>query len=251
MSVRDQCYLISVSKIVFSFLILCVLLLILLSFSGTILVYILPDEELQSTRIHGGQSIMTLVNALNVDKERSISTWFSSMILSLSGLISASIGFIHLRLKIKRGFHWISIGIIFFYISMDESLGIHEIAIDPFREITQAGGIFYFAWIIPALLILVILAIVYKRFIFDLPAMTRNLLLISAAVYLGGAIGMEMVGGYYLESNNEEVDFIYSVIVTVEEFMELMGTSIYIYALLRHIETSRCFGIFLQRRIDS
>ncbi len=243
MLARDQCYLISVSKIVFSFLILCVLILILLSFLGTILVYILPDEELQS--------IMKLINALNVDRERSIPTWFSSMILSLSGLISASIGFIHLRLKIRRGFHWISIGIIFFYISLDESLAIHEVAILPLRETTQAGGIFYYAWIIPALPILVILAIVYKRFIFDLPAMTRKLLLISASVYFGGAIGMEMVGGYYIDSNNEEMDFIYSVIVTVEEFMELMGASIYIYALLRHIETSRCFGIFLQRRIDS
>jgi len=62
---------------------------------------------------------------------------------------------------------------------------------------------------------------------------------------------MEMAGGYYYESSNEKVDLTYSVLATIEEFMEMIGVSIFIYGLLRHIETSPYFEIFLKRRTNN
>lgn len=199
----------------------------------------------------GEKNIVLLYNIFFVDKENNIPSWFSSISLFVSGLLSLAIGYIYLKLKIANGFYWISIGIVFFYLSLDEDVQVHEYSIASIREATQAGGIFYFSWIIPALIIIVVFSFIYGRFIFALPTTIRRILLTSAAVYLGGAIGMEMAGGYYYESSNEKVDLTYSVLATIEEFMEMIGVSIFIYGLLRHIETSPYFEIFLKRRTNN
>ena len=57
----------------------------------------------------------------------------------------------------------------------------------------------------------------------------------SAAIFLTGAIGFEGIGGFYREKN-AEFDVMYLFITTIEETLELTGTSLFIYSLLRYLQ---------------
>jgi hypothetical protein len=55
---------------------------------------------------------------------------------------------------------------------------------------------------------------------------------LSAAIYLFAAIGLEMISGKYLVMRNESKDFVWILMVTLEESMELLGLIILVYAIL-------------------
>ncbi|NER04565.1 MAG: hypothetical protein F6K17_19105, partial [Okeania sp. SIO3C4] len=48
---------------------------------------------------------------------------------------------------------------------------------------------------------------------------------------VGGGIGMEMIGGYYAYLYDTK-NFFYEILVTIEEFLEMLGVVVFIYALL-------------------
>lgn len=56
----------------------------------------------------------------------------------------------------------------------------------------------------------------------------------AAAIYLGGAIGIELLGGYYAELYGDK-NFTYSMIQTVEETLEIAGILFLIDALLKKL----------------
>jgi hypothetical protein len=60
-------------------------------------------------------------------------------------------------------------------------------------------GFPHFAWVIPYSLLVLVLGIVYLRFLMDLPPGTRRRFLIAAMPYLAPALGMEMIGGAYCQ----------------------------------------------------
>ena len=54
-------------------------------------------------------------------------------------------------------------------------------------------------------------------------------------LYIGGALGMEMVGSYYAELEGQQ-HLTYALLTSLEEAMEMMGTVVFIYGLLFYIE---------------
>jgi hypothetical protein len=58
---------------------------------------------------------------------------------------------------------------------------------------------------------------------------------ISGFVYVLGAIGFEMVGGWYFEAHNDKPDLVYELITMVEESLEMIGLVTFIYALMVYI----------------
>jgi hypothetical protein len=57
---------------------------------------------------------------------------------------------------------------------------------------------------------------------------------VAATLLIGGAIGIELVGGRYAELHGSE-HLTYSMIVTLEESLEMAGVIVFIYALLKYI----------------
>ena len=58
----------------------------------------------------------------------------------------------------------------------------------------------------------------------------RKRFLVAATVYVGGALGMELPLGYWTDLHGDE-NFVYSMIDLVEESMEMIGASLFLYAL--------------------
>ncbi len=157
-----------------------------------------------------------------------LSLFFCSIILLLIGLVKKNV-------KDKFYLHWIILSIIFMILSLDDSCQLHEQSIRPLRCFFNSSGIFYFAWAIPAILLLFFLFFSYLKFIKNLPTKTRILFLFSGSIYITGAIGGEFVGGYYLSSCNLEVNLVYKLIANLEEIFEMIGILSFVYTLLDYI----------------
>jgi hypothetical protein len=57
-----------------------------------------------------------------------------------------------------------------------------------------------------------------------------------AALYIGGAIGMEMLGGYLAYTTGMK-SVSYLIVTTLEESLEMLGIVVFIHALISYIKT--------------
>ena len=121
--------------------------------------------------------------------------------------------------------------------AFDEGSSIHELLIMPIRGLIGENlpGFLLFTWIIPGIVIILVVAFFYLRFILSLPKQTKVMILISGFIYLGGLIGMEMLGGNYANLKGIH-NLPYNIFVTIEESLEMTGLVLFIYALLDYLE---------------
>ena len=129
--------------------------------------------------------------------------------------------------------------IIFLFLSIDEGFQIHENIGDITENYIDSTGFLYFPWVVPYGFAVIVFILVYLKFTLDLPKRTAVLFILSGTVYLTGAIVFDMLGGR--EADLHGFDSItYCILYTIEEFLEMIGVVVLIYALLSYIE--RQFG---------
>lgn len=58
---------------------------------------------------------------------------------------------------------------------------------------------------------------------------------LAAVIYVGGALGFEMIGGYVRSNISDGLK--YSLFVMLEESFEMLGASVAIYALLHNLRS--------------
>jgi hypothetical protein len=134
----------------------------------------------------------------------------------------------------RYGRHWAGLALVFLFLALDEAAAVHEQLIDPVRDALGTGGALLHAWIVPYGIALGLLLVGYVPFLRSLPRRTFRLMLLSGAIYVGGAIGMEMVGGYAWDRHPVRgVPII--AIMALEETLEMVGLAIFAYALLDYV----------------
>lgn len=170
----------------------------------------------------------------DLDQEANIPTYFSSFILLISATLFTLIGLMKRRTKGQFAQHWVGLGMIFLFMSLDETAVLHEKFIPIFKEWLHPQGIFFFGWVILALPLVAITALIYLRFFLHLPTKYKILIFISIAVYLTGVLGTEMIGGWFAEYIGESNPF-YNVLTTFEESLEPIGIITLIYTLLQYL----------------
>ncbi|SFF91808.1 hypothetical protein [Pontibacter chinhatensis] len=175
-----------------------------------------------------------IIPQFELDMERNIPTYFSSFILLLSSVLLFAVAELKRKQQDKHVWHWRLLSGIFLYMSMDESAGVHEMLIYPLRENFQLTGIFYFSWVIVGGLLVLGLGLYYLPFLFSLSARMRNGLMLAGVVYVSGALGVELFGGYYSDAYGEN-NFTYGLITTVEESLELAGVLMLMTVLYKHL----------------
>jgi hypothetical protein len=175
-----------------------------------------------------------VVSWLDLDAEQSIPTFYSSATLLFCSLLFAIVT-IAKKKSGEQYVYWLGLALIFLFLSVDEALMVHELLIDKVRSTMRTSGIFYFAWVIPYSIALIIFLLVYVKFLYNLPSKTRILFIISGLIYVTGAIGIELIGGRYSELHGYNVT--YFVITTIEELLEMTGIVILIYTLMSYIDS--------------
>jgi hypothetical protein len=172
-----------------------------------------------------------LVYLFNVDQERNIPTFFSVLILLYATWLLYSISVVKSFLNDKYRFHWWLLTIVLFLIAADEFMATHELISETLRDKYHWSGLLYYSWVVPFLVLVIALFIFYSGFLFkNLPSNTRNLMILAGIIYVGGSLGMEMIGGYFYQQEGEE-NMTNVLLTTLEEGMEMAGIAIFTYAL--------------------
>lgn len=215
-----------------------VVCLTLASFAGQYYTYFLGDDRFW----------LKLAEKLDVDREDSVPTWYQTVTLFSCFLLLAVIAATARAAANRYAHHWMVLALMFLFLSADEFLQIHE-RVDLLRSVfgIQTHGVLYSIWVIPYGIFVLVFAIAYLKFLFHLPNRTRSLFIIAATLYVGGALGMEMIAGSYLDSHVDklaaETTFTASVLIAIEELLEMAGIVVFVNGLLSyltlHAETAK------------
>lgn len=171
------------------------------------------------------------VRFVNINLENSLPTWYGSVLL----LLAAVLVFIIARSKNNNLFrgHWYGLAIIFCILSVDEATSIHEELTLPLRDALGTSGFLHFAWVIVGAIFFGVVVLTYLRFLFHLPVRIRNLIILAAGLFVGGALVVESYSAnLYAESGTT---LLYSAIGTVEELLEMLGALLFIRAMLLYL----------------
>ncbi|MFQ5509062.1 MAG: hypothetical protein ACE5FN_06975 [Leptospirillia bacterium] len=189
----------------------------------------------------GHDFLLGLVPLFDFDREFNAPSIFSVGLLLLATGLLAVIAAERRRVAGGGSLYWLGLSGVFLFVSMDELLSFHEMMIEPIRQMLGVGGVLYFAWVIPYGIGVLFLGVLYGVFLFRLPRSVRNLMLLSAVVFLGGALGVEMAGAWYMDQylvrQDQHRDLIYALITTCEESLEMIGVILFIRALHVYIST--------------
>lgn len=203
------------------------LALVALSLIGISLIGRIIDHFLSDSHLLGRTRLFDVNTELNVP------TWYSSAMLLLCSLLLAVIAVARHQERRRYVAHWRGLAIIFLLLSIDEVASLHERTIPRLRAALNATGFLYSTWVVLGAAFVLCVLLLYLRFLGHLPQKTRRLFLLAGSVYVGGAIGVELLHGYWLDFYGK--DMVYDLIASVEEMLEMLGIVTFIYALLSYI----------------
>jgi len=182
----------------------------------------------------GVERFAKLLRFVDLGSEGNLPTWYSSAALLLASALLAVIALHKRRAGAPYERHWAVLALIFLGLSIDEAAQIHEMTIKQLRALVGGHGLLHFTWVIPGAAFTITTALAYMRFLKDLPPGTRLGFLAGGAMFVGGALGAEMIGGYLLETYGRH-SVAYAVVKTVEETLEMLGIVVFIHALTSYI----------------
>jgi len=212
-------------------LVLCIMvtLLTIASAIATTLASSLPERQ---------RGLIVVLGKFNVNNELNLPAWYSSSALLAASALLAMIAYARRKLALGDAVHWAALALIFLGLSADESASLHEVLIVPLRRRLDLHGPLYFAWVLPGAAFVAAVGFAYWRFLFRLDARTRWCFAISAVVYVGGALGLEMLGGWLTETVGQQ-DVRYIAATTLEEFSEMVGVVLFLFSLLDYVARQR------------
>jgi hypothetical protein len=181
--------------------------------------------------------LLDLITLVDICKELTLPSMFSTYLLFVAALLLGVITCLKRNEKGRHVFEWLFLTAGFLFMTFDEGASIHELVMYPVQRMLggRAHGIFFYAWVIPGMLLVFFIFLLLFKFIRDLPPKTRRGFLISGAIYLFGAIGFELITGKIAEEIGVE-NFGINVLATVEEVLEMAGVTLFIQQLLSYID---------------
>ena len=178
--------------------------------------------------------IASLVRLFDTNGEANIPTWYSSSTLLMASALLVVVIYFKARVADSYLLHWKFLAIVFLYLSLDETAMIHEMLNKPLSSILHTDGLLSYPWILAAGLCLILLLFAYARFLLHLPSNTRILFISAGIIFVLGAIGAECLGAYN-HSQDTTNGLAYRIPMTIEEFFEMTGVALFIYALMLYL----------------
>jgi hypothetical protein len=172
--------------------------------------------------------------------------WFKAMCMLVIAVILFCIYKIQIGERARFQRHWLSLSVIFLLMSIVQSTDIHNALSPCIRSALGVGGALHFAWVIPAIVIVLALGLVYIPFFVHLPPKTRVLFVLAGLMYVVGAIAFEMATAYYMTRHGIE-NFGYAALSAVHEALKMAGLVVFIHAIMsywrsKHQPISLLFG---------
>ena len=192
----------------------------------------------QMVKYWGGRPyVYGLVPKFYLADERNLPTMFAVFLHSIAAVLLALIAVLKRRERDPYAARWKLLAIGFLCMAVDEGAELHELFKLPFQQLLGGGqlGIFNFAWVIPFGVLVIGLAVYFATFVWSLPRSTGLRFLLAGALFVGGALGFELIEGAYAEVHGVR-NVTYMLLATVEETLEMAGVIVFILAVLKYIE---------------
>jgi hypothetical protein len=141
----------------------------------------------------------------DIDREGTVPTWFSAFLEATAGLALLALAFRSRQSRGRMFVPWVVIAAIFFYLSIDDTVTIHELL----GGDNSIGGSLKdklgidvaFVWVIPAIIILLALLPFFIPFFMRLPQGTFTLFVLAGLGFVFSQVVMESYAGNHLHFN--------------------------------------------------
>ncbi len=200
----------------------------------SLLFFILGFFYITNRYLLGEIESLNFLSNFNLNDEFNAPAFFSSFILFYSAVLLGKITF--LKRRDRYYYEWAGLSFTFFYLAVDEAFSIHE-GMKYARKILvldKDNALYNDAWVFIGMAFLTVFLLIYLRFLKSLNKRVQSLFLLSAGIYILGALGLEIIGGYWEFFQGK--DFIHAFLVTIEELLEMFGIILFINTLLGIIE---------------
>ena len=162
----------------------------------------------------------------DVDEEESVPTWFSSSLLLLTAVVLFLIANLSRQSRDPHSAYWLGLALGFTFMSADEIAGFHE----TLNSVTETS------WAVPGLIVALLIGGLYLKFLSSLPATFAVRFMMAGAIFVGGAIGVELATEPYLY--DDALDTLgYNLWTPVEEGMEMGGVILFLASLFDYIKS--------------
>lgn len=173
-----------------------------------------------------------LSRVFDFNTEANLPTLFSTLLLVMASVLLA---YTHVLKAGKTLFsHWSVLSAVFLFLAIDENISLHEGLNVVLKQIFPFDGYLFYPWVLPYCLLFGMGALIYFPFLLKLPRPTFRIFLISGALFVTGAAGLEMLEGrqdsLYGHSNP-----LTALWYTVEETFEMSGVALFLNGLLRYL----------------
>ena len=175
------------------------------------------------------------IRLIDLDYEGNIPTLFSVFLFIVSGALFALIYRAEKLSESKYALYWLGLSYIFIFLGVDEGSRLHEEIGDLFEELVDSSGLLYFPWVIPYGIAFLLATAIYFRFYLTLERSLQIRLFLCASLFLGGAIGVEMLSAVQADKLGTS-SWPYSILYTIEESLEMAGLILLIDTLMRRIK---------------
>lgn len=191
---------------------------------------------------HPQHPVADVLKRFDLGHEPSIPAFYSSV-----AMLACAFGLLVLGLHDPQGGHtrrryWLALAALFACLAIDENVMFHEMGTAMMERLNWSGP-FYFSWVIPGAIFSILVALAFTPFLIDLPRRTGGLILLSGAVFVSGAIGMELVAGVIFQNASTEQEAMRSIAhvisQAIEEGLEMVGVAIFFCALIDYAKQSR------------
>lgn len=163
-----------------------------------------------------------MFSIFNLDSEYNIPTLFTVILMIINAKLFIQIGK-SAQLRCENDYlKWYMWAFVLILMGLDETCQFHERLMDFIKGNYHTTGIFYFAWTIPVIVLVLVFIVSNIGYIQKTTQSIRTTLITGGMIYLFGALGMELIGGFYV-TNYSGQDFIYRILTIIEESFEIIG----------------------------
>lgn len=192
---------------------------VFLAVAGLVVMHVVVS--LLSTQVGDFPGRDPLVRVFDLDEERSLPAWFSTLLLAAVAqqlwVLARRPGAPRAAARTER-----LLAVVFAYLSLDEMTSLHEQTITPLGRALDLDGALSYGWVllfVPAALVVGLLSLGWLR---SLPREAGRLVLLAGALYVGGAAGVELMGAQLFSVGMGD-SLTYQMVVVLEEGGEILG----------------------------
>lgn len=182
----------------------------------------------------GNQAIGGWYRMFDVGGEANLPSWYTTGLWLLAGAVAWCYSLVAAARR-----PWRLLAVVCVVLSADEAAQFHEqlnlvgneLGAEMFSDVLR------YPWLLPGIVVALLVAAAFVRPIWSLPFPQRVLVIVSGALFVGGAIMVENLGAF--ASRGGEVGMRYVVLTALEEALEMTAVALFACTLMTLMTVDR------------